>query len=307
MAKDKQIYPGVALTAAGLCISFVIFVFVYGDLRKEPFVQGASGILIALAIAVVLFSAVPGSAAKIKLPIGLAGAAAFYFLLLPRIESFIFPFHSFAGYVAYESKSTIDKGYDPVEGAEVEISGTSMSAKTDAKGKFVIPDVPSQVNVTDLIVSRGGRSYRVKIKDYPDNIYRIPREPQVIQSSKRSVRPEEWSAERAECATVGEKKLYDIRQFSLHKAVLKEDGYSNMVMDIKAGEGVEILKARKLAPQEGFKVQPDGEYSKQQKWLVPIGGEETKLHLLMCVGADKRELKISNSSINASYWFEKVE
>jgi hypothetical protein len=82
MPDDNQIKPRIALGAIIFCIAYLAFIFVYDDLRKEAFVQGVTGLLIALAIAVILFSAVPSSSV-IKTVVGLTGAAAFYVILLP--------------------------------------------------------------------------------------------------------------------------------------------------------------------------------------------------------------------------------
>ena len=52
--------------------------------------------------------------------------------------------------------------FTPVEGADVEIKDTGLHSTTNSKGQFTISQIPSQITVTYLIISRGGQSHTVE-------------------------------------------------------------------------------------------------------------------------------------------------
>lgn len=309
-AKDsgKENNPLVAIITAGLCLAFVVFVFVYDDLKKDPYVQGLTAILVALAIAIVLFSAVPGSKATFRLPLGLAGAAAFYIILLPQIKSFVFPLYTYTGYVEFECDKPPGKDFFPVQDAEVAVKDSDLKASTNEQGKFTIPNVPSQITITELLISRGGNSYRLNVKENPDNVFHIPPEPAIVDSPVKSIDVAEWTEDNNTCTSGdGDKNYFAIRQVILNKSVPTEAGYSTLLVEVAAPEGVEIAGARKLAPPEGNKVQAEQGYAKLQKWQIPVNANETALRLSVCLGSTKRDVKISDASLTTRYWFQKVE
>jgi hypothetical protein len=297
--------PKVAIIAAGLCIGFVGFVFVYEDLKASPFVQGITSLLVALTIAIVLFSAVPGSKI-IRIPIGVAGAAGFYLLLLPQIKPFVFPFYSFTGYVAHEKRSESEGTFIPVEGADVEIKDTGLRSKTNAAGQFTIPNIPSQITITQLIISRGGHSHIIEIKKFPDNIFRIPEDLGVVKSSLYPVSSSDWvEGSRPECAVAAEKEFLFLAQFWLTKTVHNEAGFSDLVMRVWCDDQeLEIVEARKEQPAQGLKVQDAEGYSRAQKWRVPAQGDATTISLYVCLGSNGE--KVSKSKLKSAYWFQKV-
>lgn len=309
MNTGSQSNPKVAIGAAVLCIMLVVFVFVYDDLKTNPFVQGTTAILVALAIAVVLFSAVPGSKV-VRVPLGVAGAAGFYLLLLPQIKPFVFPFYSFSGYVAREEEHSSENTgtFTPVEAADVEIKDTGLHSMTNSKGQFTIPQIPSQITITHLIITRGGQSHTVELKKYPDKIFRIPADPRTIKSSVSPVSSSEWAAgTRTGCVSQGRKKFPYVAQFLLTKTVQNGEGYADFVIRVWSDdEKIEIVEARKQQPATGYKVtELDGD-AKAQKWQVPVEGSTTTIRLYVCLGTNDKKTPLSQSKLQSIYWFEKV-
>jgi len=303
-AEDSN--PRVALTTGLIVIGFVLFVFVYDDLRANPFVQGITGLVLALGIAIVLFSAVPGSFAKVKIPIGLAGAAAFYWLILPRIEPYVFPVRAFSGYILYEKKQS-DASTSPVEGAQVEIVGTSSQAKTDGFGKFIIANVPSTLTITNLMVTRAGRIYQINVKNSPEHVYYIPRESQIVQSDKQTVSEETWNEDKGDiCPSNRKKEFPSMKQFSLLTNVPTIAGYTDLLLEIRSVNDVLILSARKPEQIDGIRVQTEDE-SKIQRWEFPVGSSHVRVGVLICLGTAKKGVDISKESLRSTYWFEKGE
>lgn len=302
----KDSYPKVALVTALLCVGFVVFVFVYDGLKTNAFVQGITGILVALAIAVILFSAVPGSIAK-AVPVGLAGAAAFYFLILPKLEPYVFPLRTitFEGYVFYEKAQSSQEGAIPVEGAEVEIRNSGLRGKTDASGKFVIPNVPGHLEISDLMVSRGGKVYQIKVKATADRIYYIPRDPELVQSNKQTLSDEAWvENEGSRCPK--EKIFGSPKQFSLRTNVPTLAGYSDLIFEVQSAKELTILKMRKSEPADGTRVETDDE-SKVQRWEFPVSSQEMTVAFSVCVGSLKRGVAIQKADLHTIYWFEKAQ
>lgn len=299
--------PTVALITTLLGLGYVVFVFVYDDLKRDPFVQGISGIIVALFIAIILFSAVSGSRATVKLPISLAGAAAFYIILLPQIKPYVFSLNSYTGYVAVECGGR-DKYFLPVQGAVVEIKDTDLKATTNDTGKFTIPNVPSQVTISELIISQGGNHYNFNVKENPDNVFHIPPEPLLADSNKDIIDAGEWIEDKSECRSDDPDKKYSTtKQFSLSKSVPRKADYSAMLIEVSALEGAEIISARKLEPPEGTKVQSEEGYTKVQKWQIPLNDNEAKLRLSICIGTIKRGVQGSSANLKTAYWFQKVE
>jgi hypothetical protein len=309
MNTESQNNPKVAIAAAVLCITFVVFVFVYDDLKTNTFVQGITSLLVALTIAVVLFSAVRGSKV-IRLPLGVAGAAGFYLLLLPQVKPFVFPFYSFAGYVAQQEDHPSEKTgtFTPLEGADVEIKDTGLHSTTNPKGQFTISQIPSQITVTHLIISRGGQSHTVEIKKYPDKIFRIPADPRIIKSRVSSVNSNEWTqGTRTGCVSESEKKSPYAAQFLLTKTVQNDEGYADFVLRVWSDdEKIEIVDAREQQPTKGRKVTELNADSKAQKWLVPVEGRTTTIRLYVCLGTNDKKTSLSSSKLKSLYWFEKV-
>lgn len=213
-----------------------------------------------------------------------------------------------SGRVAYEPKSQSDKGLKPVEGAEVEIKGTGLKSKTDGAGNFTISNIPTQFTIEKLIISRGGQPYTLDVKKKSDEIYRIPEEDiDPIKSIIYTLSADEWNENKDNrCPQVERNKYSSLKQFSLRKTVHKGDGFSDLIIRIWSQEGTEIVSARKLEPQEGYKVQDMAGYSRAQKWSIPINRDETTISLSVCLGGAKG-VSLSRSSLQASYWFEKVE
>jgi hypothetical protein len=299
--------PKVAVTAAVLCVLFVVFVFMYDDLRSSPFVQGITSLLVALTIAVVLFSAVRGSRV-IRIPLGVVGAAGFYLLLLPQIKPFVFPFYTFTGYVAVDNAENTKTTFTPVEGAEVEIKDTGLRSSTNAAGQFTISKIPSQITVTHLVISRAGQSHIIETKNYPDNVFRIPSDPSVIKSTVYPVSSNEWVQDSPpQCGSGNQKKFTYVAQFQLTKTVQNEEGYSEFVIRVWCdSDEMEIFAARKQQPARGQKVRELEKDSGAQKWQIPIEGRVTTVSLYVCVGTKGKETSLSKSKIQSAYWFQKV-
>jgi hypothetical protein len=255
---------------------------------------------------VVLFSAVPGSQAIVKLPIGLAGAAAFFFLVLPRVQPFIFPFYSFSGRLAFESVDQTERGYKPVVGADVELMNSGLRATTDAAGKFAVPEVPSQLQVVQILVSRAGRVYPLQVKDYPDKVFRIPRDPEIIKTTEHPIDPSEWVEEAVSTQCRRRKDLFDVKQFSLRKDVQQEGGYADLFIRVLSEGGTEMLNSSKVAPQDGESVQASTDDLREVQWALPVNGKGVWVHLKVCVGATRKNAHLSTSNVRASFWFQKI-
>jgi len=292
---------GVAMTAIVLSTVFVVFVFVYDDFRVSPFVQGIASLLVALTIAVVSFSAVRGSK-LVRVPLGLAGAAAFYLLVFPQIKPFVFPLYSFTGYVVREDGRS-------VEGADVEIEDTGLHSKTNSEGRFTISNIPSRITITHLVViSRGGQTHIVEAKNYPGRIFRIPIDPRV-KSSVYHISSNEWrEGSHAECISTDEKRFLHPAQFWLNKPIQNEEDYSDLLLRVwYDDDDVEIIEARMQQPAKGRWVTDVYGDSKARKWQMPAEGRTTTISLYICLGSNRKQSSFSKSKLQSVYWFEKVE
>ncbi|MDQ3805247.1 MAG: carboxypeptidase-like regulatory domain-containing protein [Acidobacteriota bacterium] len=313
MPKRKNINGIVALLAAIFGFGYVILVITSESLRTNPFVQGITGVIIAACIATVLFT-VTSSEALIKLPIGVSGiisvtgAAGFYIILLQPLKDIIFPYYTFSGYVAYEDRSQPEDVFTPVAGANVGIKDTGLETKTSDKGEFTFARVPAQATVKELIVNYAGASKIFEVKKVTRGIYRIPREEPPKESTKTTIKAEEWKEQPdGKCSSEEKNKFTTTRQFSLIKSIPRMADYSDLFISVLLiREGVEIIDANLLEPQIGVEeMRSNLGYARERKWALEIKGD-ISVRIDVCLGAVGKGTQLTPSSLNTSYWFQKV-
>lgn len=207
------------------------------------------------------------------------------------------------GYVFYQRKEASAEAL-PVEGAEVEIPANGLKGRTDANGRFVILNVPRHLAINELVVRRGGRTHNVKVQ--PDGHYYIPREPEIVQSNRQRFPDEAWVEDATGLCPPEKKEFGSTKQFSLTTRVPTLAGYTNLLVEVQSAQEMKILKARKLEPSSGSKVETEDE-STTQRWEVPINSPEVTLALSVCLAIVKKNVAIPKPRLQTQYWFEKAE
>ncbi len=290
--------PRVALVAALLTIGFVVLVALMPGLNTNPFIQGATGLIIMTGIAVVLFSAVPSSAV-VKVPLALGGAAAFFFFLLEPVEHYIFPKHTLTGTIYYQQSTT------PVPNVAVRDPDTKQEVLTDARGDFTLPNVTW--SVTALTATSGGEDYQLvlnKEKKYPV----IKRLTTPARTAAQPVAAGEWQAQaQSGCPSAG---AGSVRLYLLQKTIPKIAGYPKFYVQVSAPPETEISHAEKLEPAHGVGgevfdsgTQDPGGDKRTHKWWLPVNDNQVNLKLAVCLNEQNGVLGAPN--FTTTYWFEK--
>lgn len=289
--------PKVAYIAAILCIVFVVFVFVFPGLREDPFVQGITGLAVTLTIAVILFSAVPSSAA-IKVPIALGGAAAFFFVILPRVEPFVFPTHTITGTIYYVGTT------QPVPGISIRNPDTSSSVKTDDNGDFRLPSVARSVK--KLIAKSGGADYPFELN--PEKAYAIIKQfSEDPKTQPQSITTSTWTeVQRHNCPVENRNEYSSVKLFLLTvDRLARAEGYNKLYLRALVPGNTTILHAelRKLPPELVHEVNDDEPNARQ--WWLAANDNELRFEIAVCVGAKKGVSPATPNNLSAQYWFEK--
>jgi hypothetical protein len=165
-----------------ILFAFVIFLLTNDYLRRQIWVQGLVGVVMAAIVAVILFTIVDSVLKVEKAPlwgvvVSGSGAAIFYLLVLPQLKPYFFPTHPVSGFVYYQKQNAAEPA-EPVRGVIAEIPTTGQtSPETNERGRFDIPAV--YVGETQLKFHHAGKAYDSAIT--PDGNYYIivrpPREP----------------------------------------------------------------------------------------------------------------------------------
>lgn len=300
--------PRVALVTALFLVAFCVFVFVYDDVKSLPFVQGFSGLVFTLGAAVILFSAVD-SKAKIKGPIILGGAAAFFFIALPRIEPLIFPSHSINGTIYYVGTT------HPVAGVSIRIPGTNQSTQTDVLGDFHMQSVPR--HVTKLTANSGGEDHEFEINKGEKYAIIPLLPPPPVKSISRSIKPDEWEPHtQNKCQRDAKDKGRNVTLFIWRKKIPKEDDYTSLYVEVSAEGGSDFTQTAILAPEniggDAWDAERLGNRDQHliHMWLIPFVDKEKSLdlkeldvELAVCLANDGKPSASNN--LSASYWFAK--
>ncbi|MDX6499955.1 MAG: CarboxypepD reg-like domain [Blastocatellia bacterium] len=311
MARPSNTSPGVAIVTAILGIGFFVFVFVYDDLKSRPFIQGMSGLVFTLVASVILFSAVPGEA-KIKGPFILGGAAAFFFLAVPRIEKLVFPAHTIFGTIYYVGTNR------PVPDVSIRIPGTNQQVTTNNSGYFQMQAVPRRV--TKLVANPGGEDYEFEIKEEDENpkyaIIPAP-PPPPVRSRSTVIDPKDWQIHvDNQCSKEGEATNRKVTLLIWAKKISRLDDFSRLLVEVEPLGSSDITQTAKLEPPDIGGDFTDAEAPDKRdvrhlhQWVIPfvdkdknVDLKEIDVKLAVCLGMDKNSIPVS--SINASYWFLK--
>lgn len=289
--------PKIALTAAIICILFVVFVFVFPGLKEVPFVQGITGLAVTLTIAIVLFSAVPSKAA-ITIPIALGGAAAFFFIILPRVEPFVFPTYTITGTIYYLGTT------QPVPGVLVRDADTSQSVKTDDNGDFRLPNVSRRI--TKLTAKSGGIDYTFELnaeKRYPI-IKQLSPSP---TTPRQQIDVGAWSeVPKHNCPVDKSGEFSSVKLFLVKKeALTKVEGFNRLYVRVSLqGNGFGILHAETLSPSPDVVREISDEPTARQ-WSLPGNENDLKFEIAVCVGARKGVRQATLNDLVGYYWFGK--
>jgi len=251
-------------------------------------------LIVALIIAVVLFAAVPSSAA-IKVPIALGGAAAFFFVILPRIEPFIFPTFTVTGTIYYVGTT------QPVVGVTVRDPDTNQSATTNENGDFTLPNVSRRV--TKLTAKSGGVDVTFDLtaeKKYPI----IKQAAESPRTTPQPLGTTGWSEKvRSGCPT---EKDSVVKLFLLkNEHVPLVQGYPKVYVQVALRGGGNIVHAETLkpAPQDVHEV--DSEPQKRQWWWKSGPGPDLDFQIAICAATKKNAPVATLNEVEANYWFEK--
>jgi hypothetical protein len=230
--------------------------------------------------------------------------AGLWFIFL-RQDKLAPPMSTFEGFVVFKDSRQTGKAGAPVSEAEVQIRGTELRAKTDANGKFTITNVPSTVSLVEVVINRGGRSYTLETKDFPDKVFRIPPDANVVKSKEHYIQSQDWKMLLDGCNAPENSKYQRTAQFSMTKDVQQEDGYSDLLLRVWCDDPIDIISARNLQP--GIKIRDPDDYTKAQKWQFPIKEGAVHVSVSLCLGTIANPSTLSKADVQATYWFEKVE
>lgn len=299
---DNSSSPRTALGAAVLGIGFTVFVALVPGLNTNPFMQGVTGLVLAACIAVALFSAVPSSA-WIKVPVSLGGAAAFFFLILPPLERFIFPSRTITGTVYYVNTTT------PVAAVAIRNPDTKQEVKTDDRGDFTLPNVPW--SVSSLVATSGGKDYALVLN--PEKKYPIIQQlPETTTTPKQTIASSEWSKHQTNnCPQIKSTTPSHVDLFSLTESIPVTESYSKLYIQVSTLGTASLVHAEKIKPPPGTGGEavddqtPGADRTKARRWWIPVTARPVDLELQICVNT-KDELGGNNpNAFETFYWFTK--
>jgi hypothetical protein len=304
MAEKSGNLKAVLVTAL-LGIGFAIFVALVPGLNTNPFIQGVTGIVLATCVVVILFLAVPSSA-WIRVPVSLGGGAAFFLLLLPPLERYIFPSRTITGTIYYVNST------NPVARVSIRNPDTQQEVETNNRGDFTLPNVPW--SVTSLTATSGGKDYTLalnKEKKYPI----IELVPDIVTTEKQAIDITEWQAHtQNECPKSNLGVSTQVILYTLSKAIPTVSGYPRLYVQVSTGDDLELLHAEKLKPPQGtgaetFNTQKQGPSASKQvsTWWIPNNNSTVEVEFQVCVGLKGKSSQSPGISFQTWYWFAKEE
>lgn len=291
-------HPYWVLAVSGVCVAFLLLILLHPQLREQRFAQSIAGLLLALLIAVVLFSLFPPTAG---IPIALGTATGFYLLLFPRIQSALFPNREILGTVTYQHS---ERG---VPGARVRIRNSGQAAVADSFGEFVLRRVAA--DVSELVLSAEGFDTVVPLSR--NGVYAVVPEMKRIETLPRQVPAAAWAEEPGDrCPQQGApSRLFvldtSIAVDSTEHAELRGKQVQGLVLHVRVaprGRGT-ILDAQSAGPLPGWEDSPSSERP-NWKWSFPVGNQgAVPIRLEVCYSPDQPS-PASGPAVGATYWIQ---
>jgi len=312
MARRPQTPLAAAFATIIILIALLVFLLVYDDLRTKLWIQGMSGVIMALIVAVVLF-AVLNSVLHVKNAnlwggiVGGGGAVIFYLLVLPQIKPFFFPTHALSGYV-YFKQDNPTAPLTPVAGVVAEIPTTGQkSAATDDSGRFVLDGV--YADETNLQLQYAGKTYPVVTTNYPNSRYPvIERAPVEPQPNRRAVGVAWQSSPAYKCDLQGYTKATGF----MLTATLTKDGDEMRVgakrlhlkVTLPTGFGDLTQPDAQLPPKSIDFVEVNDVDTRNQGWeWDDIQDKETKVKVAICVNSKTPDREVAATDFQTIYWY----
>lgn len=304
------------LLFVGFCITIVML---NEELRREYWVQKLIALLLVLGVTVVLFGvfknvanvqmplAVPGSSVPVGaggIVITLAGAAAFFYLLLGPISNFLFPpDQTVAGYIFYKRQNP-DEGLMPVPNVQVRVPQTyQSSAPTSNDGRFVITNLTFHPSSLDAIYSN--TVYDFRPTDPAGRYPIIPRPAGTAPPPTASIAGTEWVEVGTKCPDSNTRGYRSVKLMILQKTVPTVPGYTTMVFKINAQPPVQIVDAQKELPQNaGLADQLTDAATVARQWSIPLSGDKAEIKFAVCLGNKAAGPPPPRNSLSATYSFK---
>lgn len=294
-----------------ILIGFVIFLLVYGDLRRLLWVQGMVGVIMALIVAVILFSIVYSVVEVEKVVlwgvvVSGGGAAIFYFLILPQIKPFFFPTHAIAGYVFYKDDPKEPLTAVPGVVAVVPTTG-QKSAPSDNSGRFVIEAVYS--DETSMQFEHGGKTYPVLTTNYPDGRYPVIPRPRVEPSPQKRSVTVSWKKNAAyKCDKEG---YTSATGYTLVATLAKNDeevsrGAKKLHLKVTLAEQFgDITQPGDMQPGNSIDFLEDGDKAgRSQGWeWAKIDENQPNIKVGICVSRKDGNQEPAAANFETTYWY----
>ena len=315
MARRPSTPIGVVIGTIAVLLVFVVFLLVFKDLNQKLWVQGMVGLILALIIAVILFSVVQSQihvrgAALWGGVLGISGAALFYLLLLPRIKPFIFPAHSISGYVFYKTNGPQDP-LIAVQGVTAVVPATGQkSAPTDATGSFIIGNVYE--DASDLLFQHAGNTYPAKTSDHKDGRYAIiPQRPTEPPQTRRPVEVKWELVKTYKCDLMAEKGYVTAAGYQLTANLPRNDVEVNRnakKLHVKASlakEFGDLTQPNDLEPRTSNDFDESGDVpGRVLGWEWPdINLDRPNVKIALCVNRRKVDKVAGPDNFLTLYWY----
>lgn len=276
-------HPYGIIVATGICVAILLIVLLHPELREDRFSQALAGVILALLVAIILFSLFPP---KAGVPIAIGTATGFYLFLFPRIQASLFPTREILGTVTYQGSQRA------VPSVVVRVSNSGQEDTTDHAGEFVLRRVASDTRDLKFSVEQ----FDTIVPVSPSNHYPIVPLIRALETFPKAIPPTLWRrAASNSCPqqpvapqlyvleasipvdTVAEADLRDKR---LEEGLL-------LHVRLSPRRGVTIVDAQTPGPPSGWEDNPALERP-NWKWTFPVatGRAAVPLRLEVCYATD---------------------
>jgi hypothetical protein len=298
---------------------YLAVVLLNEDLRRDYFVQRLTGPIIALAFTVILFSAfksvavlqMPVQVGGLSLPAGtgnwvltIAGAAAFFYLLLGPISKILFPpDQNVAGYIFYK-RANPDEGFVAVPNVQVRVPETyQMSAPTSNDGRFVITNLTFHPKSLDALYFN--TVYVFEARDPAGRYPIIPHPSQNVPTATTSIAGTEWVDLGNKCVDSNTKGYRSVKLLMLRKTIAAVAGYSTLVIKMNSQQPVYLVDLQKELPDNaGAEDKISEDQTMARQWLIPVVGDKTEVKFTVCLGTRVPGPPPPRNGLSTAYWFK---
>lgn len=258
-------HPYGVIAATGICVAFLLLILLHPELRQERFAQALAGIILALLVAVILFSLFPP---KAGVPLAIGTAAGFYLFLFPKVQASLFPVAEILGTVTYQgSQRAVPK-------VVVRVGNSGQADTTDNVGEFVLRRVAPGVKELRFSVEQ----FDTIVPVSSSNIYPIVPQIRTFETLPKTIPAASWKqAQRSACPQKHVPPRLYILETAIPVDTIREPELRGKRLEagvlvhvrLSPQHGVTIVDAQSVGPLPGWEDNPARERP-NWKWSFPV-------------------------------------